>query len=169
MSTRVASPRQQLNEWRRLRAWALHQEGWSGCAIAQALGVTPGAVSQWLKRAREGGAQALAHRMPPGPSSKLTAEQKAELVRLLEQGAEAHGFLGAVWTTKRVAALIQRAFGVQYHPAHMSRLLREICGSVQKPIRRATQRNEAAITQWWTERWPALQAKPEASGVRSCG
>jgi transposase len=169
MSSRVASPRQQLNEWRRLRAWALHQEGWSGRAIAQALGVTPGAVSQWLKRAREGGAQALAHRMPPGRVARLTAEQKAQLVRLLEQGAEAHGFLGDVWTTKRVAALIQQAFGVPYHPAQMSRLLREIGWSVQKPIRRATQRDDAAITVWWTERWPALQAKRKASGGPSSG
>ena len=169
MTTRVASPRQQLNEWRRLRAWALHQDGWSGRAIAQALSVTPGAVSQWLKRAREGGAQALVHRMPPGPPSRLTAEQKAELVSLLEQGAEAHGFLGDVWTTKRVATLIQRAFGIRYHPAHMSRLLRAIGWSVQQPIKRATQRNEAAVAQWWTERWPALQAKPKASGVRLSG
>ncbi len=111
MTTGVASPRQQLNEWRRLRAWALHQAGWSGRAIAQALGVTPGAVSQWLKRARAGGAQALVHRMPPGRVSRLSAEQKAALVRLLEDGAEAHGFLGTVWTTKRVAAVIKEAFG----------------------------------------------------------
>ena len=131
--------------------------------------VTPGAVSQWLKRAREGGAQALVHRMPPGRVSRLNAEQKAELVRLLEQGAEAHGFLGDVWTTKRVASLIKQAFGVRYHPAHMSRLLRELGWSVQKPLRRATQRNDAAITQWWTERWPVLQAKPKASGVPSFG
>ncbi len=131
--------------------------------------MTPGAVSQWLKRARAGGAQALAHRLPPGPPSKLTAEQKRQLVGLLEQGAEAHGFLGDVWTTKRVAALIQQAFAVRYHPAHMSRLLREIDWSVQKPIRRATQRNEAAIREWWTERWPALQAKPKASGGRLYG
>ena len=169
MTTRVASPRQQLNEWRRLRAWALHQAGWSGRAIAQALGVTPGAVSQWLKRAREGGAQALVHRMPPGRASRLSAEQKAELVHLLEQGAEAHGFLGNVWTTKRVAAVIKDAFGIRYHPAHMSRLLREVGWSVQKPIRRATQRNDAAIREWWRERWPALLAKPKASGVPSSG
>ena len=169
MTTRVASPRQQWDERRRLRAWALHQEGRRGGAIATALGVTPGAVSQWLMRAREGGVQALAHRLPPGPAPKLTAEQKTQLVSLLEQGAEAHGFLGDVWTTKRVAALIQQAFGVRYHPAHMSRLLREIGWSVQKPIRRATQRNDAPIAQWWSERWPALQAKPEASGGRLSG
>jgi transposase len=101
--------------------------------------------------------------------SRLSAEQKAELVRRLEQGAEAQGFLGDVWTTKRVASLIQQAFGVQYHPAHMSRLLRELGWSVQKPIRRATQRNDAAIRAWWSERWPALFAKPKASSVPLSG
>jgi transposase len=69
--------------------------------------------------------------MPPGPPSKA-----------------AQGFCGDVWTTKRVAALIKQAFGVRYHPAHVSRLLREIGWSVQKPLRRATQRNDAAIREW---------------------
>jgi len=158
-----------VNEWRRLQAWRLHQAGWTGRAIAQALGVTEGAVSQWLKRAREQGVAALHHRMPPGPTPKLTAEQRAQLPTLLAYGAEAYGFLGDVWTTKRVARVIQREFGVRHHPAHVSRLLRQIGWSVQKPIPRATQRDEAAITEWTTTRWPTLQAKPEASGGRSCG
>src|ERR671917_1089672 len=169
METRTASPQQQLNEWRRLRAWALAQEGWTGRAIAQALGVTEGAVSQWLKRAREGGPEALRVRIPPGPIPKLTAEQQAQLPALLAHGAEAYGFLGDVWTTKRVAALIKQEFGIRYHPAHVSRLLRAVGWSPQKPIRRATQRDEAAIARWTTERWPALQAKPKASGGRLCG
>jgi hypothetical protein len=29
--------------------------------------------------------------------------------------------------------------------------------SRQQPLQRATQRDEAAIQQWYTERWPALQ------------
>jgi transposase len=160
MQTRIASPQQQVNEWRRLRAWQLHQAGWTGRKIAKALDVTAGAVSQWLKGAREQGPTALHHRMPPGPAPKLTAEQLAQLPVLLAHGAEAAGFLGDVWTTKRVATVIKREFGVTYHPAHVSRLLRQIGWSVQKPIKRATQRDEAAIEQWRTERWPALQAKP---------
>jgi transposase len=169
MSIRVASSHQQLNEWRRLRAWALHEEGWSGRAIAQALGVTPGAVSQWLKRAREGGAQALVHRLPPGSAARLSAEQRARLPTLLAYGAEAYGFLGDVWTSKRVAAVLKQEFGVVYHRAHVSRLLRQIGWSVQKPIRRATQRDEQVIAQWTTARWPALQAKPKASSARLSG
>ena len=169
MNTRVASSRQQLNEWRRLRAWALHQDGWSGRAIAQALDVTPGAVSQWLKRAREGGAQALLHRMPPGSAPRLTAEQLAQLPALLSYGAEAYGFLGDVWTSQRVAAVIKQEFGVAYHRAHVSRLLRQIGWSVQKPIQRALQRDEQAIARWTGEQWPVLQGKLKASGGPSSG
>jgi predicted transcriptional regulator len=42
-------------EGRRLRAWELKQQGWSQQEIANALGVSKGAVSQWMKRGREGG------------------------------------------------------------------------------------------------------------------
>src|SRR5687768_1259724 len=87
----------QAREWRRLRAWELKQQGWSQRRIAEALGVTEGAISQWMRRAREGGGPAaLHHRPPPGPVPKLTAEQRAELPRLLARGAEAYGFTGEV-------------------------------------------------------------------------
>jgi predicted transcriptional regulator len=42
-----------------LRAFELKQEGWPQQRIADALGVSKGAVSQWMKRAREEGVQAL--------------------------------------------------------------------------------------------------------------
>jgi transposase len=84
----------------------------------------------------------------------------AQLPEVLARGAEAFGFRGQVWTTKRVAEVIQRDFGVSYHPAHCSRILRSIKHSVQKPIQRATQRDEAAIGRWKQERWPALKKRP---------
>jgi transposase len=169
MAVRQRSPRHALNEWRRRRAWALHQEGWTGAAIAAALDVTPGAVSQWLKKVREGGTDALQVRIPPGSPPRLSAEQRAQLPGLLAYGAEAFGFLGDVWTTKRVAAVIRREFGVRYHPAHVSRLLRACGWSVQKPGFRATQRDADAIRAWTEQRWPALKAKLKASSVRSSG
>jgi transposase len=161
-----------LRDWReerRLRAWALHQQGWLGKTIAEALGVSKGAVSQWLKRAREGGAEALYTQPPPGPTPRLTAEQVAQLPPLLARGAEAFGFLGEVWTAKRVAAVIRGEFGIRYHPDHVGRQLRTAGWSPQKPIRRATQRDEAAVERWITERWPALQAKPLRRDARSSG
>jgi transposase len=144
-------------EGRRLRAWALKAKGWSQQAIAEALGVTAGAVSPWRRRGREGGVDALKRRIAPGPTPKLTDEQRAQVPLLLAQGAEAFGFRGEVWTAKRVATVIRREFGVHYHPKHVGKLLRALGWSVQKPIERASQRNEAAIEAWQTERWPALK------------
>ena len=85
-------------EGRRLRAWELYQQGWKQKDIAAALGVTEGAVSQWITKGKSLGAEALRHRPSPGAPPKLRPEQLAQLPRLLARGAEAFGFRGAVWT-----------------------------------------------------------------------
>ncbi len=126
-------------EGRRLRAWELHQQGWKQTTIAEALGVTQGAVSQWVKRGKAGGSAALRRRTAPGSVPRLTVEQRAQLVDALATGALAFGFIGEVWTTKRIATLIKELFGVSYHPAHVSRLVRALGLSLQKPMRRANQ------------------------------
>src|SRR5215204_3509345 len=144
-------------EGRRLRAFELKQQGWSQQQIAQALGVSKGAVSQWMKRGREGGVQALKRRPAPGAQPRLSEEQRMKLPELLERGAEAHGFRGEVWTCERVVEVIRREFGVSYHPAHVSRLLKALRQSLQKPQRRANQRDEEAIEHWQEKRWPSLK------------
>jgi transposase len=151
---------QQATNWRegrRLRALELKERGWKQSEIAEALGVTEGAVSQWMKRAREQGEQALRHKPPPGAPSRLSDEQRARLPELLAQGAEAHGFRGELWTCERVAVLIRREFGVSYHPAHVSRVVRALGLSLQKPQRRAEQRDEEAIEHWKEKKWPSLK------------
>jgi transposase len=145
---------------RRLRAWELKKEGWSQQRIAEALGVSKGAVSQWMKRGREGGVEALKRRPAPGARPRLSQEQRAKLPELLERGARAHGFRGEVWTCERVAEVIRREFGVSYHPAHVSRMVRALGLSLQKPSRRADQRDEEAIERWKDERWPSLKKGP---------
>lgn len=154
-------------EWRRLRAWQLHHQGWTGKAIAAALGASEAAVSTWLKKARARGVEALKRHPPPGATPKLTVEQRVQLPALLAKGAEAYDFVGDGWTTKRVAVVIRREFGVSYHPAHISRLVRQLGLSLQKPVVRATQRDEDAIRAWQAETWPALQAKPAPRPARS--
>jgi transposase len=156
-------------EWRRKRAWELHERGWWQKDIAAALGVSRAAVCQWIKSGRERGVAGLRSRPHPGAPSKLTAEQRAQIPVLLAQGAEAHGFRGDVWTARRVAAVIERAFGVRYHPVHVGRLLRQAGWSVQRPIQRATQRDEAAITRWYEERWPAIKKGRSRKDTPSCG
>jgi transposase len=111
---------------RRLHAWRLQQQGWSQHQIATALGVSAGAVSQWMTRARDGGPEALRHRPHPGASRRLSPEQLARLPELLQRGAEVYGFRGQVWTRSRIAAVMQLAFGISYHPRHVGRLCQVI-------------------------------------------
>lgn len=154
---------------RRLRAWELKQQGWLQREIAAAVGVTEGAVGQWMSRGRQGGIAGLLHRPPPGPSSRLTSEQLAQLPVLLARGAEAFGFRGQISKARRVTEVIRREFGVQYHFNHVGNLLRAAGWRPQKPLRRASQRNEAAIAQWWSERWPALKTGPCEKAARWSG
>jgi transposase len=156
-------------EGRRLRAWELHRLGWKHNKIAAALGVTPGAVSQWMARGREGDREALRTRKSPGAPLRLTLKQRARLPALLSKGAQAWGFRGDIWTRKRVATLIKRVFGVKYHPDHVGRLLRAIGWSVQKPSLRATERDEAAIAHWREHKWPAIKKKPSRNTAHSSG
>ena len=95
-------------------------------------------------------------------------EWAGEIVAL-GPGAEAFGWRGAYWTTRRVAQLIGDQFGVYYHPAHVSRLLRQIGWSCQKPITRAAQRDPAAVSAWAEERLPAIQKKRPPKGAPSSG
>jgi transposase len=149
-----------LIEWRRLRAWFLFLQGWMQVKIAQALGVTQGAVSQWLKRARLGGVEALRRGKAKGGIPRLSPQHKAQIPSLLARGPQAYGFAGDLWTCERIAEVIRREFGVRYDPSHISRLMRQCRWSVQKPERRAAQRDEEAIATWRTERWPALKKSP---------
>lgn len=154
-------------EERRKRAWALYQIGWKQKAIAEALGVTQGAVSQWIKRGKEGGAAGLGERPKSGAPARLSEADRQKLPELLERGAESFGFRGDLWTCARVGKVIQREFGVKYHPAHVSRILKGLGWTSQKPIRRAKQRKAAEIQRWKEESWPALKKRRPRKGERS--
>lgn len=157
MEKTLSSQASDWREGRRLRAFELKERGWKQTQIADALGVSEGAVSQWMKRVKEAGVKGLRHKPPPGATPRLNEDERARLPELLAQGAQAHGFRGEVWTCERVAQVIRREFGVSYHPAHVSRLLKALRQSLQKPQRLAEQRDEEAIERWKEKKWPSLK------------
>ncbi len=153
-------------EARRFRALELKQAGWTQQEIAEALGVTKGAVSQWMAAVADDGVEALYARPHTGGPVKLPLAQRLLIPELLSHGAEAYGFRGEVWTCARVAEVIKWEFGVAYHPAHVSRILKDLKWTPQKPIERASQRNEILIEQWRTDVWPELKKRLDWSDAR---
>lgn len=157
-------------ERRRLQALELQRQGWRQKDIATALGVTKGAVSQWLAASFRTGRAALLARPHTGRPAELTSEEKWVIPELLSHGAEAYGFRGAVWTTSRVGKVLEWEFGVSYHKSHIARLLKEVNWTPQMPLAQATQRDEVAIARWRSEVWEEL--KKSAAGAENpclCG
>jgi len=111
----------------------LRKKGWTQVLIADALGVTEAAVSQWLKTAGAGGPEALQTKSRVGQATRLSDQQLHLLPAFLDLGAEAFGFLGALWTCPRIARVIEMEFGVRYHPDHVRRLLHRLDWTYQKP------------------------------------
>ena len=135
----------------------LKERGWYQRSIADALGVSEVSVSHWLTRARDGGLAALRARPGSGRPPKLSGDQMSRIPEFLWHGPEAYGFRGQVWTCARIVGVLGQEFGVSYHRAHVSRLLRELHWTPQVPVRRAAQRDEVPIRRWRDDVWPELR------------
>jgi transposase len=134
--------------------------------VARRLGVTPAAVCKWEAR-RKAQPGVAWKRRPLGKPPKLTVRHKEQLRAALKKGAQAHGFLNELWTLPRIAQVLESTCGVRLHPGHLWRVLGTLGWSVQKPERRAFQRDEASIAHWKKHTWPALKKKPGAKGAPS--
>jgi len=146
---------------RRRRALKLLDEGLSLNEVARRLGCPASSVMRWRdKRIREGDG-VFEVRASPGRPPGLSDGQKRKLAEMLLEGAMAQGFRTELWTTARVAELIERQFGVRYHRDHVGRVLHGIGFSCQKPDRRALERDEARIERWKKEEWPRIKKTPE--------
>jgi transposase len=110
-------------ERRRRRAVALVEQGEAPTTVARILGVNRNSLYRWRQLAKPG-AQGLAAKPHPGPPPRLSDAQLAQLDALLRQGAQAYGWPDALWTARRVAAMIRRHFDVSFHPEHVRKLLK---------------------------------------------
>jgi hypothetical protein len=87
----------------------------------------------------------------------LGTSQRRRLLKLLLQGAQAHGYRTQLWTTVRIAEVIEREFGVHYHRDHVGRLMHSLNWSPQKPERRALEGDEKAVERCKRKDWPRVK------------
>ena len=129
---------------RRLRAIRLLDNGVSQAQVARELGVSRQSVSRWASAWSSDGKSALKARKVGRPA-ELDRGQRRELVKLLKRGAVLAGYPTELWTLPRVRDVIAEQFGRRYNEAHVSRILKSLGFSCQRPTGRAIQRDEAAI------------------------
>jgi len=138
----------------RMQAGALFAAGHAQAEVARTLGVARQNVSRWHALWRSDGLDALATRGPTGPTPRLSDAQLNDLEQALRQGARAHGFDTDHWTLARITTVIGQTTGTRYHPGHTWKLLRRMGWRLQRPARRAVERDEQAIARWVAEDWP---------------
>jgi len=154
-------------EARRFRAARLFARGESQAAVARTLDVTPMTACRWYRAWQAEGRIGLKGAGRAGRKPRLDAQQLGDLDAALRRGAPSQGFGTDLWTLPRVATVIERLTGVRYHPGHVWYLLRRLNWSLQRPARRAHERDEPAIRRWVAQRWPAVKKTRDASAPGS--
>jgi transposase len=147
-------------EERRRKIIAFLKRNLSLHEIARRIGCHASSVLRWRNAFWSKGPEGLKAKPASGRPPKLSSQQKQRLVRLLAQGAVAHGYRTELWTTQRIADLIAQRLGVRYHRNHVGKLLHQVGWSHQKPERRAIERDEAAIATWKQTVWPRVKKTP---------
>jgi transposase len=111
---------------------AIHRkEGKSIDDISDFTDIKRRTVHEILRRFIERGIDAKDNRPKSGRPAKLSVKQRQELVSALEQGPP-HNRTG-LWSTKDVAELIRKRYGVKYTNAHVWELLTVAGFSLQRP------------------------------------
>jgi transposase len=154
-------------ERRRFRALRLLRQGLNQSEVARRVRVVRQSVARWAALDRQSGQRALRQAGRAGRKPRLTERQKATLEQRLLAGPQRLGYDTGLWSSQRVAHLIEREWGVRYHPGHVWKLLVSLGWSCQRPTGRALERNEPAIRHWKKVTWPAIKKKPTQRGERS--
>jgi len=133
---------------------------------AATVGVTRQIVSGWMKLYEHGGDAALDGRKRgrrPGEQKLLQPRQEAMIRRRIADKCPDQLKLSfALWTREAVADLIERETGVRFSLSGVGNYLRAWGFTAQRPMKRATERNEPGIQKWVDAEYPAIAARAKA-------
>src|ERR1700680_673384 len=148
-------------EQRRFLAARLLQQGVLQAEVARQVGVHRQSVGRWAQQLAGGGRRWLKKAGRAGRKPRLKAVALRRIERGLKRGPQALGYETDLWTSWRVAHLIESECEVRYHPSQAWRILRQLGWSCQRPVGRALERDEAKIRHWNKKRWPEIKKKLE--------
>jgi len=150
-----------------MQAARLLEKGYSQSEVARRVGAHRQSVSEWAAELKEKGRAGLKKAGRAGRKPCLSQGDRQRIVAGLKRGPEVLGYGTSLWTSARVAHLIQQECGVDYHPGHAWRILRQLGWSCRRPSARALERDEDKIRRWKRQRWPEIKKKPKTSGAPS--
>ena len=137
----------------------MFEQGATQADVVRRLGVSRNSASRWYHLWRSGGKNALRSERRAGRPRRLSKEQLEGIEKELLKGAAAHGYDTDLWTLERVAEVIEKTTGVSFHPNHVWRVLKRLGWSLQRPARKAKERDSRAVRRWTKKCWPTIVAR----------
>ncbi|MEW5980385.1 MAG: helix-turn-helix domain-containing protein, partial [Acidobacteriota bacterium] len=113
-------------EQQRFQAAGLLEQGLHQAEVARRVGVHRQSVSRWARQLEEAGRAGLKRAGRAGRKPKLSAADLKRIEQGLKQGPEALGYPTSLWTSQRVAHLIEQECGIRYTAPHVWRLLKQL-------------------------------------------
>jgi transposase len=141
-------------------------EGESPTKVIRSYGMSDRAIYPWIRKAKKEGLNSLGS-LPKGGSGKtLTEEQEREVARWVISGdPRQYGFDFGLWTRQIVGDLIKSRLGIELSVNSVGRLLHRQGITPRKPLRRAYERDEAAVKQWIEHEYPIIKKEAKKSGA----
>jgi transposase len=135
-------------------------KGYDNEEIADIVEVTIRSVRRWRKKLKDNGElHVLSRKKGSGRISRLSDEQKQQLKEIILGGAAAAGYPDERWTSKIVADLIWKRFGVTLAPRSVRDLLPTLGLSPQKPVVKSHKHSEEEVLRWSNHTWGRLKKK----------
>jgi transposase len=140
--------------------------GESAADVTRSFGLGEKTIFTWLKVAREQGLIALAPKARTGRNRMLSPLEEEEVKHWIIGGdPRQHGFDFGLWTRHIVADLIDEKFGIEMSLSGVGKLLRRLGLTPQKPLRRAYERDEKAVTEWVEQIYPRVKIIAKKRGA----
>ena len=102
-----------------------------------------------------GGARVVSQR-PSGRPAQRTNTPRQALAAFGEAGPQAAGYAAGGWSATMLQDLIQRQFGVEYHPHYICTLLHNLGFSYQKARFVSDHLDAAKRLEWCQQTWPTV-------------
>jgi transposase len=156
-----------LEEIRRMavqRVWA----GEKPSVVIASYGFSRQIIYKWLREAKGKGRglRALRSRKATGRPRTLTAKQEQQLFRWINgKDPRQHGFDFGLWTRLVVRGLIADKFDANLGVTAVGKLLAKLGLTPQKPLKRAYERDPAAIEAWKNETYPSIARQAKKRGA----
>jgi transposase len=146
---------------KRIHALLALAQGQSVSDVAEMLSLGEQTVRDYRNQYLFKGLASLVYQAPPGRPSTLTKTQRQQLAEWIKASPQEAGYTSGCWNTPMMQDLIQRHFGVAYHPHSIATLLKNMGFSSQKARFVSDHLHEAKRLEWRHTRWPKIlrQAK----------